>query len=114
MFLMTHSIDLRERVVAFVQKGGRKAEAARLFKVSRWCVYEWISRASLEPAKQGCPSPWKLCPKALEADVIENPDAYQRERAEKFGVSEYAVWYGLRRLGIKKNATVQRTKPRQT
>ena len=37
---MTHSLDLRKRVVAFVREGGSKSEVARRFKVSRWCVYQ--------------------------------------------------------------------------
>jgi len=111
---MTHSVDLRERVVAFVNEGGGKTEAMRLFKVSRWCVYDWLKRENLAPEKQGCPKPWKLCPEALKTDVAQHPDAYQHERALRFGVSEYAVWYGLKRLGIKKNASIQRKKRRQT
>lgn len=107
---MTYSVDLRERVVAFVRTGGGKSEAARLFGVSRWCVYNWMSRESLDPAKQGCPAPWKLSPEALTAHVAAHPDAYQHERAEALGVSEYVIWYGLKRLKLsrKKNAAVQR------
>jgi len=106
---MTYSVDLRERVVAFVEGGGSKSEAARRFKVSRWCVYEWLSRESLEPSKQGCPGPWKLPPEVLEAHVTQYPDAYQHERSVALGVSEYAVWYGLRRLNLtrKKNAALR-------
>jgi transposase len=107
---MTYSVDLRERVVEFVQNGGSKSEAARLFAVSRWCVYDWLSREDLSPEKQGCPSPWKLDPEVLKAHVAEFPDAYQQERASALGVSHYAVWYGLRRLGIKKNPVVPRKK----
>ena len=46
---MTYSEDLRERVVEFVRAGGSKSKAAEQFKVSRWCVYDWLSRKSLEP-----------------------------------------------------------------
>ena len=46
---MTYSKDLRKRVVAFVESGGSRAEAARLFEVSRWCVYDWINREDLAP-----------------------------------------------------------------
>jgi transposase len=109
---MTYSTDLRERVVVFVQEGGSKSEAATRFKISRWCVYNWLKRETLTPSKQGCPKPWRLCPEALKAHVASYPDAYQHERAAEFGVSRYAVWYGLRRLKItcKKNVTVRRAK----
>ena len=111
---MTYSVDLRERVVEFVEQGGSKSAAARQFKVSRWCVYDWLSRETLEPEKQGCPGPWKLCPEALKAHVEAYPDAYQHERALDLGVSDYAVWYGLKRLAMsrKKNVVVPRKKRR--
>lgn len=106
---MTYSVDLRERVVEFVNNGGSKTAAARQFRVSRWCVYEWIGRETLEPKKQGCPGPWKLPPEMLKAHVEAHPDAYQHERGTDLGVSRHVVQYGLKRLGIarKKNATVQ-------
>lgn len=105
---MTYSVDLRERVVEFVEQGGSKSEAARRFKVSRWCVYDWLNRETLEPEKQGCPAPWKLCPEALKAHVEAYPDAYQHERGADLGVSRHVVLYGLKRLEMsrKKNATV--------
>ena len=40
---MSYSEDLRRRVVDYVHQGGSKAEAARLFKVSRGRVYAWLS-----------------------------------------------------------------------
>jgi transposase len=109
---MTYSVDLRERVVTFVKQGRSKSEAARRFKVSRWCVYNWLERETLEPEKQGCPGPWKLNPEALEAHVEAYPDAYQHERGAALGVSRHVVLYGLKRLGIrrKKNAAVPREK----
>jgi hypothetical protein len=105
---MTYSVDLRERVVDFVRSGGSKSKAAGVFGVSRWCVYDWMSRETLEPAKQGCPGPWKLCPQALQAHVAAYPDAYQHERGTALGVSRQVVLYGLKRLGIrrKKNAAI--------
>jgi len=105
---MTYGVDLRERVVGFVRDGGSKSEAACRFGVSRWCVYDWLSRETLEPQKQGSPGPWKLCPAELKAHVEAYPDAYQHERALDLGVSDYAVWYGLKRLKMsrKKNASV--------
>ena len=42
---------------------------------------------------------------ALRTHVADFPDFTQKERAEHFGVSEYCIGYGLRKLGItrKKN-----------
>lgn len=107
---MTYSKDLRERVIEFVCSGGSKTKAAKQFGVSRWCIYDWLSRESLAPKKQGCPRPWKLDPEQLEAHVRQYPDAYQHERAMFFGVSRHSIGYGLKRLGIKKKTVVPREK----
>ena len=111
---MAYSKDLRERVQAFVEAGGTKSEASRLFGVSRWCVYNWLKRVDLEALKPGPKEPRSLACSVLEAHVAAYPDAYQKERAEALGVSEYVVWYGLKRLGIKKNATVPGKKRRSS
>ena len=39
--------------------------------------------------------------------MVACPDAYQAERAKALGVSEYVVWYGLKRLGLKKTFRYQ-------
>lgn len=111
---MTYSTDLRKRVVEFVSKGGSKLEASQRFGVSRWCVYDWINRKTLEADKQGSPGPWKLDPEELKAHVEKYPDAYQHERAAALGVSRHVVLYGLKRLKLsrKKNAIVPREKRR--
>jgi len=69
-----------------------------------------MNRKSLAPQQRGVPRFRLLCLKALETHVNAYPDAYQHERAEALGVSRHVILYGLRRLGIKKNAFVQREK----
>lgn len=102
---MAYSVDLRERVVNYIAEGNSKAKAARTFRVGRSTIYDWLKRESLTPDKPGPTKPWKLCPDALQAHVIESPDAYQHERGAELGVSRHVVLYGLKRLKItrKKN-----------
>ena len=52
---MTYSIDLRQRVVDYVERGGSKASAVRVFNVSRGTIYNWFGRESLMPTKVYCP-----------------------------------------------------------
>ncbi len=101
---MTYGIDLRERVVSFVLGGGSKASASRQFKVSLWCVQDWCKRRQLE-AQQHPGRKSKIDMGKLLRDVEVQGDALLRERANKFGVTEQAVWYALRRLQLthKKN-----------
>ncbi len=110
---MGYSIDLRKRVVSYVREGGNKSEAARLFGVSRWCVYDWLGRETLEPEKQGRPvGPRALCLEALKAHVESYPDAYEDEGAVDLDVSRHVVMYHLKRKKKKKNAIVPGKKRR--
>ncbi|MDP9836591.1 transposase, partial [Neorhizobium huautlense] len=61
-----HPMELRERVVAFVNEGNSNREAARHFRVSPWFVNKMMilhrSSGSLKPATQGHPPGSKLSP----------------------------------------------------
>jgi transposase len=107
---MTYSIDLKERVIAFVRDGGSKIEAARRYKVSRKAVYNWLGATSLEPKKQGRRKR-KLDWAALQQDIDAYPDKILKERATAFGVHVNAIWYAAHAMknSNKKNAQIRRT-----
>ncbi len=109
---MTYSVDLRERVVAFVKDGGSKTEAARRFGVARSCVYDWLSRTDLKPKAQGRRKR-KLDWAALERHIQEHPDWLLRERAAHFGVRIYSLQYACKQMRIshKKNLPIRGKKP---
>ena len=44
---MSYSIDLRKRVVDYVENGGRIAQATGLFEVERATIYRWLGRTDL-------------------------------------------------------------------
>ena len=44
---MSYSIDLRKRVVDYVENGGRIAQATGLFQVGRATIYRWLGRTDL-------------------------------------------------------------------
>ena len=52
---MSYSLDLRKRVLDFLNKGGSKAEAARIYNVSRACIYKWL--AAEDPLHREKPGP---------------------------------------------------------
>jgi len=105
---MTYSIDLRERAISYVNQGGSKAEAARLFKINRQTLYNWLHAVDLTPKACG-PRRRKLDKEKLAAHVRDYPDALLRERSVHFGVHVNAIWVALRQLNIrKKNDTVRR------
>ena len=102
---MAYSEDLRQRVRQYVANGGSKAEASRLFDVSRTAIYRWLTNDSPRK-KPGRTKPDKLDEQALLEDVRRYPDKLLRERAEDFSMSINGIWVALRRLGIKKNAEI--------
>ena len=53
---------------------------------------------------------------ALKIDIEEYPDAYQYERAERFGVSQKGIYEALKRLGVtyKKNTQASEGGSRKT
>jgi len=98
---MTYSIDYRQRAVAFVNEGGSKREAARLFKISPDTLYKWLNSSDLtaRPARERFR---KIDKAALRRDVQERPDVFLRERALRFGVHESCMSRALSRLKIVK------------
>jgi transposase len=87
--MKAYALDLRERVVKFLQAGGSKAEAGRRFAVARRTVYRYLAAAK---AGQLAPKTnwgkWrKLDPQKLSAHVQKQPDATLKEIATALAVS---------------------------
>ncbi|GAB4358071.1 MAG: hypothetical protein Fur0042_27490 [Cyanophyceae cyanobacterium] len=97
---MSYSTDLRQRVVDFVRQGGSKAEAARIFQVSRGRVYAWLSLPpdNLEPQKPGPKGSHKLDLKQLDEAIQANPEVTRKDLAQQFGVCNSTIHYALKRL----------------
>lgn len=96
---MAYSLDLRERVVGYVEAGGGVSRASRLFKVGRSTIYQWLSREDLTPTKVKRRKR-KLDWEALKRDVEANPDSQLSKRAQKFGVQPSAIHYALKEMNI--------------
>jgi len=82
--MKAYALDLRERVVKFIQDGGSKAEAARRFDLARSSVYRYLGAA-----KKGALAPktswgtWrKLDPKNFRrtSDNIPPPPSKNSKR----------------------------------
>ena len=97
-----YSIDLRERVITFLEKGGKKLEASRLFKVSRPAIDHWLSlkekTGTLSPPPLPIRSWRKLDPITLQAYVENHPDERLEDYAQHFQVSPTGIWSALKRL----------------
>ena len=69
--MRAYALDLRERVVKFLNAGGSKAEAARRFDLGRRTVYRYLAAAqkgALAP-KESWGTWRKLDPQKLRAHV---------------------------------------------
>ena len=110
--MKAYSLDLRERVVKFLNAGGSKAEAARRFDLGRRTVYRYLAAAqagTLAPKKSW--GKWrKLDPHKLQSHVEKHPDATLKELQIVFGVSHHAVWVRLGQMGftLKKTHKISR------
>lgn len=104
---MPYSLDLRKRVIDYIENGGSVTKAAKLFQVGRASIYRWLNRETLEATKVKRRKR-KLDWLALENDVTENPESRLIDRAKKFSVRPSAISYALRQMKItrKKNSFV--------
>ena len=107
---MSYSLDFRQKVLNYIENGGRVVKAAKIFGVARATIYRWSNRQDLEATKVERRKR-KLDWKALEEDVKSNPDAKLIERAKRFGVHPTAIWYALNKMKItrkKKNSAIEK------
>jgi len=101
---MTYSLDFRRKVFEVKEKQGLTfEETSQLFDVGMKTLFRWQQR--LEPCMKRNKTATKIDMELLAKDVADFPDAYQRERAERFGVTAWGIGLALKRLKIshKKN-----------
>jgi len=103
---MTYSLDLRQRVVAFVYSGGGKSEACRRFSVNRGTIYDWLSREDLSPKPYVLKQPRKLDREVLRRHVLQHPDMLSKDRAAYFGVVPSAMCKALKQIQITRKKSV--------
>lgn len=102
---MTYPVSFRSKVLACIEGGMSKREAARIFKLSPNTIYLWLNSADLNP-RHSAPRHRKIDKEALKSHIDKYPDLYLRERAEHFNVSIPAMWKTMRKLGYRKKKSV--------
>ena len=101
---MTYSIDLRKKVMEIKEREGLSVrETARRFGVGKQTIYRWSKR--LKPKRSRNKGTIKIDMEELKKDIKKYPDSYERERAERLGVSKSGIHWAIHRLGVsyKKN-----------
>ena len=101
---MTYSTDFRRKVLEIKEREGLSSEkTAALFGVAKSSVQRWTER--IGPCRSRNKPAAKIDMELPGQDVGLHPDAYQYERAERFGCSRRGIGEALKRPEIsrKKN-----------
>lgn len=98
-----YSVDLRERVLQYLEKNTNREAASRLFRVGVATIYRWLSRkkekGNVEPLHR--PYAYKVIDDQKLIDYIEkNPDHFLIEISRHFNLTPQAIFYALKRLKI--------------
>lgn len=88
---MAYDLDLRQKVIDYIENGGRVSKAAQVFGIGRASIYRWLERKELAATKVKYRQR-SLDIRELSKDIQENPEARLKQRAEKFGVSTTAIF----------------------
>jgi len=106
---MAYSVDLRSRVIGFIEEGNTHEQASIIFKVGTTTISNWVAllseTGSLEKRPLNRTAPIFESEK-LNAYIEENPDALLKDVAEYFGGSTTGAFYALERekITLKKRA----------
>ena len=110
--VMSHSTDLRERVLGFIAEGGLIKDVCKVFVVSRSSVQRWRKKQKETgglSSKTRDSSPYKYTNEALRSYVTAHPDAYLSEIVTYFNVTSACISIALKRLKI-----TRKKRPRST
>ena len=109
---MSYSYDLRQRVEAYVVGGGKKTEAAQLFRVHVQTVHNWMRRqGGVQVAGKPGPKTGRLVThKALQQAIAERPDARLKELAKNFQVHLSTISYACKKWGLTRKKRLGGTK----
>ena len=102
---MAYSLDFGQRVFFIKEKRGLTfEETSEIFSVDIRTLFRWQRR--IDPKMTRDKPATKIDMDALQEDLQDNPERFQYERAQDYGVSQAAIFYALKRLKIsrKKNA----------
>lgn len=113
-----YSLDFREAVLKYRDRGHSQQETADYFEICRKSISRWeaarvANNGQLKAFKPRGPSDgWKLPRTELKAYYEAKPDSTQKEAAEHFGCSAQGIEKGLRRIGFTRKKKIPAYKER--
>jgi transposase len=117
--MRAYSVDLREKVMTYIESGNTSAVAAKIFSIGERTIRRWITLKketnSLQPRAHGGGNSPKIDLVALKEYVESNNDKTLAEIGEKFLVSTTSIWHALKKIDYvyKKKSSLQRNKRRK-
>ena len=112
---MSYSLDFRHKVLLVRKRDNLTLQqVSDRFSVGVASVVRWNKCTDIKAYKRH--KIRKIDPDLLSEDIKKYPDAYQTERAGRFGVCQKAIWQAMRLLGVtyKKSLTAPKGECRQT
>jgi transposase len=97
---MAYSEDFREAAVAYKDNGHTFAELKEVFGITNKTYDDWkklYKETGWYSKRNVVRKPKKIVLERLKTALEEKPDAYLYELAERFGCSEQAVFYALKK-----------------
>ena len=98
-----YSLDLRERVLKYLERNQDKKAASDLFQVGIATVYRWVARKKEKGHVQPLRREYaykKIDDQKLIEYVQAHPDHFLSEIAKEFNLTPQAIFYALKRLKI--------------
>jgi transposase len=99
-----YSIDLRERVLSYIEDGHTQKEASEIFKIPRQSIYNWFclkaETGNLGMRRSGQRHSSKFAEEKLKETIRLHPDYYLSEIAVVFKATPSGVCRALKRWGI--------------
>jgi transposase len=99
---MAYSINFIKRAVAYRQEGHTFTQLREAFNIPSATYYGWEEKldSGYYDVKIKRERRRKIDKDGLKRGVAEKPDTYLSELAEKYGCTESAVFYAIKKLNI--------------
>ena len=98
-----YSLDLREKVIKYIESGGSQISASKIFTLGYNTVNRWYTRYKREghinPRTSQGAKP-KIKTEEFINYVENNPNLDAAEIGDHFGISKTGAWYWLKKVGF--------------
>ena len=100
---MAYSKDYRQMILAKLKAGETYRALSLEFGISKTTILNWKKQPE---RKVRASRTYKIDLEQLAQDVMDYPDAFQRERAARFNCSDRAISKALKRLKVTRKKSV--------